>query len=224
MYLDLSKLKANDENIFHFSSNVLSYGNYTDSSLDLFSSWTKENLNSLFTQNPACDGDWRTYGDRNVNARLELYNGSEWVTVAPQEATYCDEHTVLGQFANNGEWYNAGRELALGDLSGYTAARIMVQLHVGSKLDVIEGYEESDFAAFLTEPGTGDPGTDKPDPDDSGKDQPDPDDSGKDQPGTDSPKTGDRFFPVTMLLLSFAAASLCALLGLTAAKKREKTK
>ena len=224
VYLDLSKLKANDENIFHFSSNVLSYGNYTDSSLDLFSSWTKENLNSLFTQNPACDGDWRTYGDRNVNARLELYNGSEWVTVAPQEATYCDEHTVLGQFANNGECYNAGRELELGDLSGYTAARIMVQLHVGSKLDVIEGYEESDFAAFLTEPGTGDPGTDKPDPDDSGKDQPDPDDSGKDKPDTDKPKTGDRFFPVTMLLLSFAAASLCALLGLTAAKKREKTK
>ena len=224
VYLDLSKLKANDENIFHFSSNVLSYGNYTDSSLDLFSSWTKENLNSLFTQNPACDGDWRTYGDRNVNVRLELYNGSEWVTVAPQEATYCDEHTVLGQFANNGEWYNAGRELALGNLSGYTAARIMVQLHVGSKLDVIEGYEESDFAAFLAEPGTGDPGTDKPDPDDSGKDQPDPDDSGKDKPDTDKPKTGDRFFPVTMLLLSFAAASLCALLGLTAAKKREKTK
>ena len=73
-----------------------SYGNYTDSSLDLFSSWIKENPNSLFTQDPACDGNWRSYSDRNVNVRLELYNGSEWVAAAPQETTYYDEHTVLG--------------------------------------------------------------------------------------------------------------------------------
>ena len=236
VYLDLSKLKANGENSFHFSSNVLSYGNYTDSSLDLFSSWTKENPNSLFTQDPACDGNWRSYSDRNVNVRLELYNGSEWVAAAPQETTYYDEHTVLGQFANNGNWYNAGRILTLGNLDGYTAARMMVQLHVGSKLDVIEGYAEADFASFLTEPGTDDPGTGKPGTDDPGTGKPGTDDPGTgkpgadkpgadkpgtDKPGTDSPKTGDRFSPIAALLSAFAAAGLCTLLGLTAAKKRK---
>lgn len=233
VYLDLSKLKTNGENSFHFSSNVLSYGNYTDSSLDLFSSWTKENLNSLFTQDPACDGNWRSYSDRNVNVRLELYNGSEWVAAAPQETTYYDEHTVLGQFANNGNWYNAGRILTLGNLDGYTAARMMVQLHVGSKLDVIEGYAESDFAVFLTEPGTDDPGTDKPGTDDPGTgkpgadkpgtDKPGTDKPGTDKPATDSPKTGDRFSPMATLLLAFTAAGLCTLLGLTVAKKRKET-
>ena len=236
VYLDLSKLKANGENSFHFSSNVLSYGNYTDSSLDLFSSWTKENPNSLFTQDPACDGNWRSYSDRNVNVRLELYNGSEWVAAAPQETTYYDEHTVLGQFANNGNWYNAGRILTLGNLDGYTAARMMVQLHVGSKLDVIEGYAEADFASFLTEPGTDDPGTGKPGTDDPGAGKPGADKPGADKPGadkpgadkpgtgklgTDSPKTGDRFSPIAALLSAFAAAGLCTLLGLTAAKKRK---
>ena len=148
--------------------------------------------------------------------RLELYNGSEWVAAAPQEAAYYDEHTVLGQFANNGSWYNAGRTLTLGNLDGYTAARMMVQLHVGSKLDVIEGYAEADFAVFLTEPGTDDPGTDKPGTDKPGTDKP-----GTDKPATDSPKTGDRFSPIATLLSAFAAAGLCTLLGLTVAKKRK---
>ena len=103
---------------------------------------------------------------------------------------------------------------------------MMVQLHVGSKLDVIEGYAEADFASFLTEPGTDDPGTGKPGTDDPGTgkpgaDKPGADKPGTDKPGTDSPKTGDRFSPIAALLSAFAAAGLCALLGLTAAKKRK---
>ena len=222
--LDISKLTADSVNYFSFSSNVINQGDYTDSSIDLFASKAAANLNSFACAHQYCDSQFTQYTDRNINVRLELFDGSSWVTATPQEDTYYDFHEVLGLAGSENQWHNAARNLSVGSLDGYTAARIMVQLHVGSKLDVIEGYEESDFAAFLTEPGTGDPGTDKPDPDDSGKDQPGTDDSGKDQPDTDKPKTGDRFFPVTMLLLSFAAASLCALLGLTAAKKREKTK
>lgn len=202
VYLDLSKLKANEENSFHLSSNVLSYGNYTDSSLDLFSSWTKEELSSLFTMDPACDGGWSTYSDRNVNMRLELFNGSEWITAAPQEATYFDEHTVLGQFANNGNWYNAGRELKLGDLSGYTAARLMVQLHVGSRLDVLEGYTEADFATFLSasEP-------EQPEPE-----QPNPGKPDSDEPKQDAPKTGDSALSFAAIALTVSAMALAIFL------------
>ena len=231
--LDISKLNANTVNYFNFSSNVINQGDYTDSSVDLFASKAAENLNSFACAHQYCDSQFTQYTDRNVNVRLELYNGSEWVAAAPQEAAYYDEHTVLGQFANNGSWYNAGRTLTLGNLDGYTAARMMVQLHVGSKLDVIEGYAEADFAVFLTEPGTDDPGTDKPGADKPGTDKPGTDKPGTDKPGTDkpgtdkpatdSPKTGDRFSPITTLLSAFAAAGLCTLLGLTVAKKRKET-
>ena len=202
VYLDLSKLKANEENSFHLSSNVLSYGNYSDSSLDLFSSWAKEELSSLFTMDPACDGGWSTYSDRNVNMRLELFNGSGWVTAAPQEATYFDEHTVLGQFANNGNWYNAGRELKLGDLSGYTAARLMVQLHIGSKLDVLDGYTEADFATFL---GASEP--EQPEPE-----QPNPGKPDSDEPKQDAPKTGDSALSFAAIALTVSAMALAAFL------------
>lgn len=219
VYLDMSALKANAGNSFHFSSNVLSYGNYTDSSLDLFSSWATAQLTSLFTKNAACDGGWIAYTDRNVNIRLELFNGTEWVAAAPQESAYCDEHTVLGQFANNGNWYNAARDLQLGDLSGYTAARMMVQLHVGSKLDVVEGYEEADFATFLTEPSHGD----KPEPENPNPENPNPGDSGSTGTKNDNPKTGDRFSPAAVLLSALAAASLCILLSVTAIKKKKES-
>lgn len=153
VYLDISKLKSNEENYFHFSSNVLSHGNFTGSSVDLYSSFAAgENLNSFLTQHPYCDEGWMGYSDRNINVRLELYDGQKWVTVAPQESTYYDEHTVLGQFANNGNWYNAGRNLVLGDLSGYTDARMLVQLHVGTNLDVTENYKEEAFATFIQAP------------------------------------------------------------------------
>lgn len=152
VYLDMSKLKGDEENYFHFSSNVLSHGNFTDSSVDLYSSFATENLNSFLTQHQYCDEGWVGYSDRNVNVRLELYNGSAWVAVVPQETTYYDEHTVLGQFANDGNWYNAGRNLVLGDLSGYTDARVLVQMHVGTNLDVADNFKEEEFATFIETP------------------------------------------------------------------------
>ena len=152
VYLDMGKLKSNEENYFHFSSNVLSHGNFTGSSVDLYATFASENLNSFLTQHPYCDEGWVGYSDRNVNVRLELYDGKKWVAVVPQESAYYDEHTVLGQFANDGNWYNAGRNLVLGDLSGYTDARMLVQLHVGTNLDVPDNYKEEEFATFIKAP------------------------------------------------------------------------
>lgn len=216
--LDISKLNANTVNYFNFSSNVINQGDYTDSSVDLFASKAAENLNSFACAHQYCDSQFTQYTDRNINVRLELFDGSGWVTATPQEETYYDFHEVLGLSNNDNQWHNAARNLPVGNLDGYTAARMMVQLHVGSKLDVIEGYAEADFAVFLTEPGTDKPGTDNPGTDKPGTDKP-----GTDKPGTDSPKTSDRFFPMATLLLAFTAAGLCTLLGLTVAKKRKET-
>lgn len=155
VYVDITKLKAGEENYFHFSSNVISHGNFTDSSVDLYSTFADENLNSFLTSHPYCDENWVSYTDRNINVRLELYNGKSWVTVLPEEETFFDEHTVLGQFADDGSWYNAARNLVLGDLSGYSDARMMVQLHVGDTLEVADTYKPEEFATFLETPDYG---------------------------------------------------------------------
>lgn len=148
VYVDIGKLKAGEENYFHFSTNVISHGNFTDSSVDLYATFTSENLSSFLTQHQYCDENFASYSDRNINIRLELFNGSEWVTVTPKENTYFDEHTVLGQFANDGNWYNAARNLTLGDLSGYTKARVLVNMHVGKNLDVAKDFSEENFGVF----------------------------------------------------------------------------
>lgn len=152
VYIDISKLNANSENYFNISSNVISYGNYTDSSIDLFASATEENLNSFLTSHQWCDDGWVKYTDRNINIKLQLFNGTEWVTICPEETTYYDEHTVLGKFDGDGNFYNAARNMMVGDLSGYTEARVLVNLHVGTKLDAADDFSEENFGTFMEIP------------------------------------------------------------------------
>ena len=147
--LDISKLNANTVNYFNFSSNVINQGDYTDSSVDLFASKAAENLNSFACAHQYCDSQFTQYTDRNINVRLELFDGSGWVTATPQEETYYDFHEVLGLSNNDNQWHNAARNLPVGSLDGYTAARMMVQLHVGSKLAVPDTFAEKSFAKFL---------------------------------------------------------------------------
>ncbi len=156
VYIDIAKLNANSENYFNLSSNVISYGNYTDSSIDLFASAAEENLNSFLTGHQWCDEGWVAYTDRNINIKLQLFNGTEWVTVCPEETSYCDEHTVLGKFDGDGNYYNAARNFMVGDLSGYTAARVLVNLHIGTKLDAADDFSEETFGMFLESPEGGD--------------------------------------------------------------------
>lgn len=104
VYLDISKLKSNEENYFHFSSNVLSHGNFTGSSVDLYSSFAAgENLNSFLTQHPYCDEGWMGYSDRNINVRLELYAvlTLESLSSFLTRHQYCDENFAKCAKENN---------------------------------------------------------------------------------------------------------------------------
>ena len=134
--IDISRLNAGQENYFGLTTNVVSYGNFTDSSVDFYATCTDDGLNSFLTNDPYSDNDFSRYEDRNINLVLELFDGSRWVSVPAGEAYAYDEHTVLGLFGDNNTWYNAARNLMLGDLSGYQSARIRVQMHVGSSLTV----------------------------------------------------------------------------------------
>ena len=133
--IDLSRLNAGQENYFALTTNVVSYGEFTDSSVDFYATSAAGELNSFLTHDPYSDNDFARYEDRNINLVLELFDGTNWISVPTGERYGYDAHTVLGQFAD-GTWYNAARNLVLGDLSGYRAARLRVQMHVGSSLTV----------------------------------------------------------------------------------------
>ena len=134
--IDMSLLRSGEENYFGLTTNVVSYGNFSDSSVDFFATRVEEGFNSYLTNDPYSDNDFAQYQDRNINLVLELYDGSKWVSVPSGETHAFDEHTVLGLFGDNNTWYNAARNLILGNLSGYTQARIRVQMHIGTKLTV----------------------------------------------------------------------------------------
>ena len=136
--IDINQLKAGQENYFGLTTNVVSYGNFTDSSVDFYTTYTGDGLNSFLTNDPYSDNDFSCYEDRNINFVLELFDGTNWVSIPSGEKYAYDEHTVLGLFGDNNTWYNAARNLALGDLSGYRSARVRVQMHVGSSLTVQE--------------------------------------------------------------------------------------
>ncbi len=136
--VNLSLLRGNQENYFSLTTNVVSYGDFTDSSVDFYATRVEEGFNSFLTHDPYCDNDYVQYQDRNINFVLELYDGTNWVTVPSGEKHAYDEHTVLGLHGDSNTWYNAARNLIIGDLSGYQSARIRVQMHVGSSLTVQE--------------------------------------------------------------------------------------
>ena len=134
--IDMSLLRGGQENYFGLTTNVVSYGNFTDSSVDFYATRVEEGFNSFLTNDPYSDNNFAQYQDRNINLVLEFYDGSQWVRVPSGESYAYDEHTVLGLFGDNNTWYNAARNLVLGDLSRYLQARLRVQMHIGNKLTV----------------------------------------------------------------------------------------
>lgn len=134
--IDMSLLRGGQENYFGLTTNVVSYGNFTDSSVDFYATRVEEGFNSFLTNDPYSDNNFAQYQDRNINLVLEFYDGSQWVRVPSGESYAYDEHTVLGLFGDNNTWYNAARNLVLGDLSRYSQARLRVQMHIGNKLTV----------------------------------------------------------------------------------------
>ena len=141
--VDMNLLRSNAENYFGLTTNVVSYGDFTDSSVDFYATRTEDGFNSFLTNDPYSDNHFAQYQDRNINLLLELFDGEKWVTVPAGETYAYDEHTVLGLFGDDGTWYNAARNLMLGDLNGYRQARIRVMMHVGSCLTVQENLHVS---------------------------------------------------------------------------------
>ena len=140
--IDLGVLRGGEENYFHVSSTAVNYGDRTANTVDLFYSNASKDLNSFLSANEYCDNGWVRYNDRNFNIRLELFDGSKWVTTAPQETTYYDSSVPVGYLGEQNDWSNAARNIMVGSLDGYTAARVVVELHVGSAL---AGLDDADI-------------------------------------------------------------------------------
>lgn len=131
--IDIRDLNANVENYFNVATNVVSYGVNTASSVDIFSTSAKEAA-AYYTYDPYCDNDWATLPGQYMDIRLELYNGKEWVESPASGQYFYDNAYNLGK---NGESRKmaAGRNLVIGDLTGYTKARVSVLMHVGTSLN-----------------------------------------------------------------------------------------
>lgn len=134
--IDLNLLRADAENYFSVSTNVANYGSFTGNTVDIFCTASNE-VNSFITPDQYCDNDYALFSNQNVNLRLELFDGENWIAATPIEKTYYDGSVVLGYDRDNGVWSSVARNLMVGNLSGYTKARVMVQVHVGNQLETM---------------------------------------------------------------------------------------
>lgn len=134
--IDLGGLNANTENYFNVATNVASYGTNTASSVDIFSTASKDAA-AYYTYDPYCDNDWQTLSNQYMDICLELYNGSEWVRVPAGADYYYDNAYNLGK-NSDGKTMAAARNLTVGSLSGYTQARVAILMHVGTSLSVYD--------------------------------------------------------------------------------------
>lgn len=131
--LDISKLNGNAENYFSISTNVNSGGNLTDDSVDLYAT-PCENASGSFLSPDRWFGSYNGYNDRQINLKVQVLDNGQWRTLTEDAAYSRDFSTVLGQYQGGG-WYNAARNITFSeDLSGYTRARFLINLHVGKDI------------------------------------------------------------------------------------------
>ena len=113
-------------------SNAYNHGNRTEKSLDLYSTLRMPAMDSFLSTDVM--ESWEMMEDRTVNIRLELYNGTDWVTYPKEEEYKQDESVVVGLFVPQDTVYNVCRNVDVESLDSYTQARVAVNLHVGSTL------------------------------------------------------------------------------------------
>lgn len=136
------------------SSSIRSTENYGAGSIDLYATAEDTAFESYLTNNPYCDDGWMQYGDRNINVKLEGWNGHQWIDLSATASAYdtTGGTTVLGLFAPDGNYYNAARNITLiNDLSGISAMRVSAQVHIGENVQANAGFVEGNFATFLGE-------------------------------------------------------------------------
>ncbi len=146
--VELEKFNANTTNYFSISTNVKNTADFSDTSVDIYSTAATEGIYSLLTSHRYCDDNFTWYTDRNINFRVEFYDGSKWTTVPATPCEGTDFHSVAGYFEGNDTWYNGACNLDLGSLEGMTKARISVNLHVGSNLSILD-YSDNEGDVYL---------------------------------------------------------------------------
>ena len=131
--IDIAKLNGNAENYFSISTNVNSDGNRSDGSVDLYAT-SCENASGSFLSPDRWFGSYIGYGDRQINLKVQVLDNGSWRTLSEDAAYRADNSTVLGQY-QGGSWYNAARNITFTeDLSGFSRARILLNLHVGKDI------------------------------------------------------------------------------------------
>lgn len=115
-------------------SNTYSYGNKTEKSLDIYYSLCSGDAFDTFISEDVMN-TWDVLSDRYANIILELQNtAGEWETISYNSMITQDDSVVVGTFVPNDTIFNVCRNLTVESLEGYTAARVAVNLHVGSDL------------------------------------------------------------------------------------------
>lgn len=116
------------------NSNTYSYGNKTEKSLDIYYSLCSGDAFDTFISEDVMN-TWDVLSDRYANITLELQNAAgEWETISYNSLITQDDSVVVGTFVPSDTIFNVCRNLTVESLEGYTAARVAVNLHVGSDL------------------------------------------------------------------------------------------
>ncbi len=115
------------------NSNCFNNENRGAKSVDVLFTMDEEKAGDSFLSTDMMNG-WDLYADRYANIRIDVFDGENWVSF-PEECEYrAEESTVVGLFVLNGTTYNECRNIDVPDVSKYTQARVMVNLHVGESL------------------------------------------------------------------------------------------
>ena len=128
------------------NSNTYSYGNKTEKSLDIYYSLCSGDAFDTFISEDVMN-TWDVLSDRYANITLELQNAAgEWETISYNSLITQDDSVVVGTLGALGlkryefkmkKFVNSMifiPNLTVESLEGYTAARVAVNLHVGSDL------------------------------------------------------------------------------------------
>ncbi len=142
--IDMSRLTEGINQIA-VHSNAFNYGNRTDKSLDIYYSACAEGAFDTFLSTDLMN-TWELLPDRYANIVLELQNSQtgKWEKFFYQPLFTQDDSVVIGSFVPNDSIYNVCRNITVNSLEGYGAARVSVNMQVGTDLLLEPQPEEPD--------------------------------------------------------------------------------
>ncbi len=126
-------------------TNAYNYGNKIDKSVDLYYTLCGDGGFDTFISTDVMNS-WGLQADRYANIVLELQraDNDEWETISFNDTFAQDESVVIGMFVPQETMYNACRNLTVESLANYKAARVAVNMKVGTSLLEVPQPEEPD--------------------------------------------------------------------------------